>query len=252
MSAEALPIIKDKLSFIFKVEFSSMTKEEKDKELEQRAVLLLANAYNAFLHNRERDGAQRVYAYEKHDESVIVATLSEKGPFDRARSFSFNPQNPDLSGDIYLAKGLIQGNRRDGRMSVTEKEAVAALYGGRKEDYVNNRIPVIFFERLEIQPDVTAVQRLQAADWSDLAEKNWFGMEEKEFDTYLEEKVPNIPLKVARKINELRQRAISLYKPGQKSTEALLDGRLVPVWTLTGPDRRTLAILPFITKGYGE
>lgn len=252
MSGEALPVIKEKLSSVFAVKLASLMKEEQEQELEQRAVLLFANAYNAFLHNHERDGSPKIYAYEKHDESVVVATYSEKGPFDRARSFSLNPQNPDLSGDIYLAKGLIQGNRRDGRMSATEKEAVEVLYRGKKEDYVNNPIPVIFFERLEIQPDLTAVQRLQTADWSDLAEKNWFGMNEKEFDAYLEEKVPNIPLKVARKINELRQRAINLYKPGQKSTEALLDGRLVPVWTLTGPDRRTLAILPFITKGYGE
>ncbi len=252
MSGEALPVIKEKLASVFTVEFSSLTEKEKAKELEQRAVLLLANAYNAFLHNRERGGLPRVYAYEKHDESVVVATLSEKGPFDRARSFSLNPQNPDLSGDIYLAKGLIQGNRRDGRMSATEKEAVEALYGGKKEDYVNNPIPVIFFERLETRPDSQAIQGLQIADWSDLAEKNWFGMDEKEFDSYLEEKVPNIPLKIARKINELRQRAISLYKPGQKSTEALLDGRLVPIWILTGPDRRTLAVFPFIAKGYEE
>lgn len=252
MSDKALPAIKEKLASVFSREVYSLSEEEKNKELEQRAVLLLANAYNAFLHNRERDGSPREYAYEKHDESVIVATLSEKGPFDRARSFSLNPQNPDLSGDIYLAKGLIQGNRREGRMSVTEKEAVEVLYGGKKEDYVNNPIPVIFFERLETQPDLLAVQALQTADWSDLAVKNWFGMDEKEFDAYLEEKVPNIPLKIARKINELRQRAISLYKPGQKSTEALLDGRLVPVWILTGPDRRTLAVLPFSAKGYEE
>ncbi|HSR89340.1 MAG TPA: hypothetical protein VLK22_03000 [Candidatus Udaeobacter sp.] len=252
MSKEALPIVKEKLEQVFSKELVGLTDQEREKQIEQRAVLLLANAYNAFLHNYNQDGSPREYAYEKHDESVVVVTLSEKGPFDRARSFSLNPANPDLSGDINLAKGLIQGNRRGGRMSATEKKAVESLYGGKKEDYVNNPIPIILFERLEISPDPLVLQKLQLADWSDLAEKNWMSMSEQEFDAYLEGKVSNIPLKVARKINELRQRAISLYKPGQKSTEALLDGRLVPVWVLTGPDRRTLAMLPFVAKGYEE
>ena len=245
MGEEELPIIKNKIVEVFKFD-----RERDSKEIMQRAILLLANAYNAYLHTHDKDGNEKKYQYGEHDESVIVATYSEKGPFDRARSFSVNPENLDLSGDIYLTKNLIQNNRRAGRMSATEQRAVAKIYDGESEKYVENPIPVILFERMTSLPDGDVAAKLQAVDWSDLLEINWIAMTDEEFGNYLEEKITNIPHSLVRKINSLREKAVEIYKPGKKSTEALLDGRLVPVWILTGPDRKTLALLPFVTKGY--
>ncbi len=111
-----------------------------ESEIRQRAVLILANGYNAYLHNYSAQGAARPYPYAEHIESVVAVTKSENGPFDRAASFSIDPNNPNLSGVIQFADGLIRSNRRKGKMSPTEEQALAVLYANQLEAYVKNPI----------------------------------------------------------------------------------------------------------------
>ena len=183
---------------------------------------------------------------------MVTVTYGDHGPYDRARSFSVDPQNPNLPYVIRFTAGLVRANRRAGRLSATEREALDACYGSDISHYSENPVPVFFFERTESVLDDALVARLQAVDWSDIVDIDWMRMDVIEFERYLDGKLPGIPAMLARKMNALRERAIALFRPGQSATDDLLDGRLVPVWVLSSPDRRALACLPFLTKGYDE
>jgi len=247
MSHSLIPVLEDMLVKIY----PDLAGEEMSPKRIQLAGLVLSNAYNAYLLNHATDGSKKAYAYEHHDESVIAVTWSENGPFDRARAFSVHPNDPQLSGSMDLMKELIRKNRLGGRMSETEKHAVAQMYH-RPADYVKNPVPVMLFERLDTTPSQELIDRMREVDWSDLADTNWMTMSDEQFEGYLDSKLPHIPASVVRKINTMRMRAIKAHKPGLPATEAFLDGRLVPIWLLTDQNRSTIAMFPFITKGYDE
>jgi hypothetical protein len=238
MKSEVLPVVEKAVAGLFG------DKIPDSKEVTERALLLLANAFGAFLHNQNEK-----YPYAEHDESVIVGTYSEKGPFDRARSFSINPDNANFSAYVKLARDLIRKNRQASRMSQLEKQMVSELFKSRDE-YINVPILLVQFERVkEVLRDIQDVQK---ADWSDLPRVPWMTMTDREFTKYLESKVRDITTITATAINKLRQRAINLYRPGLPSTEAVLEGAITPLWILASQDRRTLTLLPFLTAGYEE
>jgi hypothetical protein len=238
MKPEVLPIIEQAVADLFRGRISD------PKEVTQRAVFLLANSFGAFLQNQNGS-----YRYAEHDESVIVGTYSEKGPFDRARSFSINPDNVNFSKYVKLARDLIRQNRQAGRMSQLEKQMVSKLFPSR-DTYTN--VPILFIQFERVKDVLSDIAKVQNADWSDLPKIRWMTMTDGEFTKYLESKVREITTTTAKAINKLRHRAINLYRPGLPSTEAILEGGIAPLWILASQDRRTLAFLPFLTAGYEE
>ena len=112
----------------------------------------------------------------------------------------------------------------------------------------------MLFERLEepLGSDADLIKSLREVDWSDIVNIDWMNMTSEGFERYVSSKFPKIPAPVFRKINTLRKRAKDLYQPGNPANEALIEGRIVPVWTLADEDRKTIALFPFIAKGYEE
>jgi len=245
MSSSALPSIKAKLVKVF----PELANPEKADELTQRAVFLLANSFNAYLHNFNGQGLKKEYPYSAHNESVMVVTRSEKGPFDRAEAFGIQPQSTQLSRDLKLGRSLIINNRRSGRMSKYEIAALAKIYPDQKK-YLNNAALVIIFKRLSEHLSKAEMEKVQSIDWSDIVLMDWQRQSDSEFYDYLNNKYRLIPAIIAQKINELRKKAIELFRPGQPATIDLLEGRIVPIWILSDPDRKTIALFPFLTKGY--
>ena len=259
----ALSIVENKIMKVFPGIYGRGKNAE---QLTQRAMILLANAYSGFLHNTNRDGSKKKYIYGDHDESVIAVTKRENGPFDRARGFNVFPESPTLSADIDLAHGIVQGVRRSGKFSGSEAKMLQTLYPGKTavdqdmfqetsnidiEAYVNNPVAVLNFGRLDKMPSPSVIETLQKVDWGTELEKvDWLAMNSSSFFEFLEQIVPEIPSFIAKKINTLRKTAIDIYKRGEPATAALLDGRLAPIWTLCGPDRETIAMIPFVTRGY--
>ncbi|MBI4253263.1 hypothetical protein HY623_03770 [Candidatus Uhrbacteria bacterium] len=250
MSHDALPLIEKKLTAVF----PELKSEGKSEERKERALILLTNTFIAFLHNYHDDDSKKPYPYGVHDESVIVITRSEKGPYAAARAFNDDPRSPKISEVIIFEEGIIRDNRTRGDMSEPEKNAVRALYGADGREHVGNPVLVFFFERIENgdeQPSPELVHKLRSADWSTLSATNdWMTMSKYQFFSSLDSIVAGIPEHIKKLINTLRERAIELYRPGQSATEGLLSGRLIPVWTLAGPNRETIALFPFMAKGY--
>ena len=244
MSSEILPKLKEKIK--------STLSLENEKELEQTAALVLASAYNGFLHNNNADGSKRDYPYANHRESVITVTVSEKGPYSGAESFFVHPQSLSISADIKLGRNLIIGNRHKKRMSDLEIEAINQVYGN---NYTYPKSPVLafFFQRTSDELSVEEISKLQTIDWSDVVDTNWFDLSNEEFlDTYLEKKWAGIPAKIAYAVNRLRKQAIDIYTPNQEATDDFLAGRIIPVWTIACPNRRILSVIPFVINGYRQ
>jgi hypothetical protein len=251
ISVECLPLIVDKLKIIF----IGMNDQQ---EMKQRAVFMLANAYNAYLHIHNADGSHREYPYNEHDESLIVVTRSEKGPYDRARSFSVNTKSPDLAGKLSFIDGLVRGNRRAGRASKTEKVAREILFKNQEDKFIDSTIAVFFFERLHVFED-SEIENLRRVDWSELATTvDWYNMASSEFESYVDTKIRQVDKDgrgvssvIFRKINNLRKKARYVFDPGLVINNDLIkSGRLTPIFVLSGPLRETVALFPFLIDGY--
>lgn len=238
MSPLVLPCIERRLTAIY----SQYEEAEFRAERKQTALFLLANAFTAYLNNQKHD-----YLYGEHDESIIAVTLTEKGPFFLARSFSVDPTNPAISGSIKFTADLIRGNRKAARMSYPESEFIKTLYP-QLEGYGQSPVPVVIFERIGVLH--SDIEQVRKTDWSDISSIPWMTLSDEHFSIYLESKIPDMTQTTARAISRLRRRAIDLYKPGLPATDSFLEGRIVPLWVLAGPHRETIALFPFVAAGY--
>ncbi len=212
-------------------------------ELRQREVLLVANAFTGFLHNQHEG-----YPYADHLECIVVVTLDEAGPFDRVQSLSVTPDASDLPGIVKFSRlNIIRANRVEGRLSDLHRPLITELYPVSSE-FIDAPMPIVMFERLDEMPaDFDAVQQ---AEFGDLPEQDWYGMEPEAFARYMEAKVPGLTSVTRRAAEGLRQRAIRLYRPGTAITRDLMQGRLQPLFVLADKNRKTVALLPFLMNGY--
>lgn len=252
MSPVATEVIKEKLL----VANPELSDESRAGELNRRTLLLLANAYGGYLHNHDSDGTKHHhYKYEKHTESIIVVTLSEKGPFESPIAFNIDPYTPNIDQALLLSDGIVRANRAKGEMSEAEKDAVEQLY----EDpslYVENPVIIVEFERLKTGFSKEIIAQLQQTDWSDIVDfedrdgNDWMTTTESTFkEKYLESKIQDIPASIADKILELRRRAIRFYTfADPKIVKLQAEGKMVTSWWLTDHKRRNLVTFPFVTN----
>ena len=225
-------------------------------ELKKRAELLLSNAYSHFLLTRDKDGKPSHYPFSEHRETFITVTRSEKGPYGE-ESFFIAPSSPEKHDDIELTRGLIKGNREAGRMYSEEKMVVGKVYGeGAKEAYATEPVPIVFFSRFEadIYEHPEILKRIQDADWSSLSNAKWIDMSEDEFrdfvDRTLDVEGKSLPLFVYEALGKMRKEATTMYKSSHVTSKNLRNGNLTPIWSLADQDRKTVALIPFVTKGF--
>ncbi len=222
-------------------------------DLRQLAMVLLANCFNGYLHSFDPDGSARPYPYAEHEESVISVTVSPQGPFDRAVAFSVYPKDPQISDYLHLALGIIMGNRRAGRMSHFEKEALKQVYSNGDRAAFNYPVPAFFFERLLAMPAEDELRQIREVDWSRILDWPWRTMSSPEFIHVIDrELLPGISATAAMAIDALRLRLAEQYTPGLSAADDLIDGRIIPVPILTGPNREVIAILPFLATGFAD
>lgn len=243
--------------------------DRSDVEIEQRAVMLAASAYNGFLLNSGR----RHYPYAEHKESCVVVSEGGKGPFIRNSSFSVSRGANELSANMRLAGSIVRDNRKAGR--------IVDYTGSYRDTDQYRAAPVPTMLEVVIRNDENVDWNHAAQiDWSDIPE-NWDSMNTPAFLSYLygkgivsEEIMNVISLKdstekwnddeffkylktlkmklppLALGMNALREDMKRIYSSQYRIHKFLEGGQIEVLPVISDRHRKIQAIPPFIHKGY--
>lgn len=231
------PIIKEELIRVYPF----LQLEKFQGELEERAMLLLANAFSGFLNNQ--DGS---YPYAKHEEEGVEITEGGYGPHNTS-TFEVSSLEPDgLSESTQLAIGLVRTNRTAGRVrdishNFPEPKKFAAVI-----------VPTVVAEIIR-NPEIKVYgHMLSLINWSDMPTK-WNSMSPEEFASYIAEKQLRegfkFPDSLKEAVESLRQRMIILYER-RIISESLINQDSIAMPVIVDKSRRVIGVVPFIKVGY--
>ncbi len=234
MKNAALPFIEEKLLHIY----PRLRTQEKlvVKELQERVMLLLTNAFSGYIHNQQQ------YPYSVHREECIKISRGGYPPYEISAFVLLGSDEKNLCINIELAAALVRQNRKEGRVSDRSG------FFTDPEEFAQAPIPLIIQAILEESLDPNTWENLSQIDWSDLP-KDWNRLSEREFFNYLETK-GELPLTVAVAINDLRRRMAILFDPDQVIAGRLVSHHKVAVPVVVGNNRRNYFIVPFIKHGF--
>jgi len=246
MKADLLPLVKDEILEIYPRLRGK--EEDKQKEVEERAMFIMANAFSGYLNNLGENGQEGKgeYKYAAHDESCVVVTEREHGPFAGDNSFIvFSLDLKNMPHNVVFASGIVRSNRKDGRIKDNN-------YGAKKDlpDYIKAPVPVIVHEIIRDEISPKDWQMLEGVDWSDLEEVRWRDLSTQDFLDYLTKKLPHMPLPLALGIDRLRQKMTFLYNPEKESAKHFIDGNLSAIPMVVDKNRCPHGIIPFVKKGF--
>lgn len=208
-----------------------------DDELNERAVFLLANAYNA---NLLTDCGKKKFPYREHEESCVVISEGENGPYGKNPSFSvYSGLEDHLVDGVLLSAGIIRTNREKGRI-----EDYTAIYKN-KEEYLQAPVPMVLKAIIREEVDWKTISKI---DWSDMPE-DWSEMTDHQFKRYISQKYTSIPLPVFDAINFLRNKMKKIYQDSEAS-EQIFGGNIAIMPMLVDANRRLWSIVPFVSSGY--
>lgn len=221
-----------------------------NKELEERAMLILTNSYNTFLHNKDHDEIEYLgmddkeyeeqgkYPYGIHNEEAVKISEGGQPPYD-IPLFVVYPG--DLESMEKAAK-LVRKNRREKR--VADPFGYYKLY---PEGFARATIPVVMQVIIRDGDNIKVNDRdfepLKNADWSDLP-ADWDSLSREEFDRYIESKGIGSKI-VADAVHKLREEMIEVYSY-TKASSHLKDLFKVIMPGLYSKDRELLTIIPFV------
>lgn len=233
MHAEAMPKYRQAVKMIYP--------HADENETNERALLLLTNAYSGYLHNREP------YPYDEHKEQFIKIYEGGQPPYDIS-AFVLNPHLKDLPANIELAASLVRKNRQEQRV----KDASGSFVD--PEEFREAVVPIVMQEIVRDNLPEEEWKKLSKIDWYD--EKmpmptNWDTMSDEDFFNFLNKK-GEFSLSVARSINNQRKRMAMLYDPDLPTASRLIAQHKVVVPTISGQNRRNYFILPFTKLGFND
>lgn len=233
-------------------------------EIKERAMLLLTNAFNAYLHNPTHhisNGQSHSteehshYRYGEHEEQGIKISEGGHPPYDIAM-FVINPGNlKTLAASVELASGIVRSNRD---ASVGTKPRITDWSGNYNSpaEFRMAPVPVVVQEIVRDQRlTEDDWEKLEKIDWSELIDpeteiaERWNTMSDAEFLSYLNDK-ELLSLPLVQGIMELRKKLAVLYDPNQPTSAHLIDQYKTALPIISDKSRRTRAIIPFIKLGH--
>lgn len=278
--AELLPTLKEKLIAVYP-ELGAQD-ERTQKELEERTLLLLSNAFNTYLHNDDHDEIayldlddstyeeEQHYEYGVHNEAGVKISEGGHPPYDMVMFVIYSEDLENQPAWVELASGIVRTNR-----SASPLPRVDDLSGNYKvfkdeEKKVVNETEKIAFEKAPvclvnqeiirnvedpglpeedwvIIPD-TEWQRLERTDWSDMP-KNWESMTPEDFENYLVKRKRITHALIIEGIENLRQKMARLYEDNLDTASHLKDLYKTALPIVCDQNRRTHAIIPFLKVG---
>lgn len=253
--------IKDSLLPIFERSLISIYPElshddpRTKKELEEKAMLLLCNSYNAYLHNKthveidylsiedEEYESAGHYEYDNHNEAGIAATVGGYPPYDISTFVIHNEDLHNMPVGIEEASGMVRDNRRDDRIIDFTRNYFDP------EEFRKAPVPVAM---QEIIRDGRLTEEdwkvLDKADWSDLP-ADWDTMTQQNFAAYLQRK-GKFSISLANGIENLRNKMKTIFDPNTITAAHSVGQYKVILPVICDQSRRIRAIIPFLKLGY--
>ncbi|MBI4080181.1 MAG: hypothetical protein HY430_00230 [Candidatus Levybacteria bacterium] len=253
MKDKAFPTIIKQLRGIY----PNLQPDNKDsnEELQERAILLLANAYSGFLNNqqhtwnvvgksagKEQGDEFYNYPYGIHKEEGVKVSEGGYPPYDISMFVVFSLDKKNLSANIELASTLVRGNRRDKR--VVDRSGNFT----DPSEFAEGPVPVVIQEIIRERLSQDEWDTLSQIDWDDMPSM-WNTMSESNFFDYLQTK-GSMSVAVANGINRLRERMAILYDPDNPTSAHLIEQYKVAMPVVVGKNRRNYFIVPFVKLGF--
>ena len=235
--------IEDKLKNIYK--HLQLKNENSKRELEERAMIVLANLYSGYLLNpKTPTGKKDDYPYYKHREQCVVVGEGEPGPFPIA-SFEISAiDEDDLPKQVKLAYGIVQDNRKN--MNIHDFHSIYPNH----TDFENAPVFVIMEETIRADMEDGFWKELKDIKFSELPDLDWMNMPESDFKNYLKGKgIKNED--IINRIETLRIKTSSLYKDENNGLPSLIkSGLLVVLPAFVNKNQGIQKIIPFFSNNF--
>jgi hypothetical protein len=210
-----------------------MYKMEKKKQLKQRCLLLLANAYNGYLQNLH------AYPHPKHEESCVVVQEQGFGPFE-IPDFSVYP-NEDIISNTIFAANIVRQNRLNGN--------IFDFTHTYTKDYVSAPVPIILKDIVRNKFEDRVWENIRTIHWDEMPQ-NWYQLSDEEFGEWLDDQYEDeIPRVLAAHINDLRKKMASFYTKIESMIELMFEGQLAVLPVIVDEHRKVQCIIPFVHPG---
>lgn len=229
------------------------------KEREERAMLLLTNAFNGYLHNNSHSETEylqmddheyeekTVYPYGTHMEQGVKVSEGGHPPYDIMMFVVYNKDLENLPGWVELASGIVRNNR-----SRSSKPVKDPTRPNRTPDQVERLpVPIIVQEIIRNEEKVKisdeSWQNFESIVWDDLP-KDWDTMGQDDFTDYLVSKgIGDVLLRKG--IERTRRTMARLYEPQTKTAPHLKELFKTAIPIICDEDRVTHGIIPFAKVG---
>lgn len=208
------------------------------QELEQRAVLLLASAFNGFCNNRRGH-----YEFGEHTEEFVSGTERDYRPCRTMGFAVYSLDLANLSRNVEFASTIVRANR--------EKSRIKSDVYRNVPEFEAAPVPVVIKEIVRAPLSEEEWRKLHDIDWSFLDNledgRDWRTLKDEEFLELLDQHT-NISLKAANALQRLRHKMQAMYDPHKPSSPLLIEGKLFALPILSDKSRRFRAVVPFFVK----
>jgi len=232
---QLLPFIKQKLFLVY-----PHVKDNKDrqKEMQERALVLLVNAFTGYLHQQYPN-----YPYAEHHEEGVFVSKGNNPPYEIAMFGESSLDMKNLPSNIELAASIVRNNRKSKR--VVDASGIFSCL----EDFIAAPVGVILQVKVLDPLPAAEWKKFLQINWSDVQDISWDTMHSSEFFNYLEDKAGDIPLCVVNAINKLRRRMAILYDVQESISSRLVDHDSIVLPIISDVNMRVRFIVPFLKTG---
>lgn len=249
---ELLPTLKEKLLKIYPDLASDQ--ENSNEELEERAILLLTNAFNTYLVNRKHNEMQYLdmddHEYEKmghylfgvHNEAGVKVSEGGHPPYEIPMFVIYSNDIENLSERIELSSKLVRLNRIEGRVKDASGQFI-------DPDEFGEAPVCLVMQEIVRDADNLSInnvdwKKLEKINWDDMP-KDWDISDDEEFRKYLVAKgIGDVLLTDG--ILRLRKKMARIYDPSQETATHLRDLYKTVLPIICNDHRKTHAIIPFL------
>jgi hypothetical protein len=239
LKSEILPIIIEKLT-AENGPYAGMNRD--NKSMEQRAMLILSNAFSGFCNNNGKG-----YQYGHHTESSVSVSERDFRPCHYSAFVVYSEDLEDLAHRVTFAAGIVRKSRLGGAVPLDANYASA-------EEFAAAPVAVLVKEIVRDELQQTELAKLRQIDWSFLEGIDWIVLSDTDFLQLLARRNKSVELALSTglSLNRLRKKMAALYDHTKHSAEQLINGNLFAVPVITDLNRRFKVIIPFFLKGFKE